>query len=104
MSDLIMNKHPSQELPIRSKLEMMQDIVETIRSLHQGTRSTTRHLLEDLKTRSLFLDLQIQQDVLMFCEQVDFQYAYDPWHKVTPEIQRAADKLIEDLGFTNTEQ
>jgi hypothetical protein len=99
-----MNKHPSQELPIRSKLEMVHDIVETIHSLHAGSLSTTHILLEDLKTRSLFLDLQIQQDVLMFCEQIEFQYAYDPWHNITPEIQKAADKLIEDLGFTNIEE
>lgn len=99
-----MNKHPSRELPIRSKLEMVQDIIDTLKSLHNGAQSTTHILLEDLKTRSLFLDLQIQQDVLIFCEQVEFQYAYDPWHKVTPEVQLAADKLIEDLGFTNGAQ
>lgn len=56
-------------------------------------------MLEDLKIRSIYLDEEIQQDVLMFAEQVQFQYDYDPWHKVTIDIERAADRLIEDLGF-----
>ncbi|MBI3508691.1 MAG: hypothetical protein HY069_03535 [Chlamydiia bacterium] len=94
-----MNKHPSRELPVRSRLEMIEDIAEVVRSLHQG--ELARHLLDDLKTRALFFEAEIQQDVLMFCEQVEFQFTYDPWHRVTLEIQRAADKLIEDLGFTN---
>lgn len=96
-----MKKHPSRELPIRSKLEMIHDISEAIVSLHKGEKMQSDLYLEDLKARSLFFDPQIQQDVLILCEQIEFQYAYDPWHKITPEIRRAADKLIEDLGFTN---
>ncbi len=78
---------------------MLDDIVQIIRCLHTGIRGEADALIHDLKSRALFLDEQIQQDVLMFCEQIHFQYDYDPWHKVTPEVQKAADKLIEDLGF-----
>jgi hypothetical protein len=94
-----MNKHPAHELPIRSKLEMLDDIVKIISFLHSGDRKKADHLIDDLKTRSIFLDEQIQQDVLIFAAQVHFQYDYDPWHKVTPEVQKAADHLIESLGF-----
>lgn len=92
-------KHPSQQLPIRSKLEMLDDIGLVIRYLHEGKRTAADGLLDDLKIRAMFFDEQIQQDVLIFAEQVYFQYDYDPWHKVTGEVQRAADRLIEDLGF-----
>lgn len=94
-----MNKHPSHELPIRSKLEMLDHIVQIIHYLHTGDRKTADRLLDDLKVRAMFLDEQIQQDVLIFAEQVHFQYDYDPWHKVTADVQKAADRLIEDLGF-----
>ncbi len=94
-----MGKHPSQVLPVRSKAEMLEDIIKILHCLHTGRRSSAVPLIEDLKTRSLFLDEQIQQDVLIFAEQVLFQYDYDPWHKITRDVQKAADRLIRDLGF-----
>ncbi len=92
MSDNIFHANP-----IRSKVEMMQDILKIIQYLHLGQREKAEPLMEDLKARSALLDDQIQQDVLMFIEQVQFQYAYDPWHKITEDVQKAADRLIEDL-------
>ena len=94
-----MKKLPSDELPIRSKITMAQEVGDIILCLHSGQRSAADLMLEDLKIRSIYLDEEIQQDVLMFAEQVQFQYDYDPWHKVTIDIERAADRLIEDLGF-----
>jgi len=95
-----MNKHPSHELPFRSKLEMLSDVVQIIRYLHVGARSKADPLIDDLKTRALFFDEQVQHAVLIFAEQIHFQYDYDPWHKVTPEVVQAADQLINDLGFS----
>ncbi len=92
------NTH-KHEIPIKSKIEMCNDIAKIIQHLHKGEQSQSEPLIKDLKVRSLFLDDTIQNDVLIFAEQVQFQYAYDPWHKVTPEVQKAADRLIEDLGF-----
>ncbi len=94
-----MTKHPSHELPVRSKLDMLEDIVQIISHLHVGNRSAADPLIDDLKIRSIYLNEKIQQDVLIFAEQVHFQYDYDPWHRVTPEVQKAADRLIQDLGF-----
>lgn len=94
-----MDKHPSHELPIRSKLDMLDDVVKIIHYLHEGDRAAADHLIDDLKTRAIYLDEKIQQDVLIFSEQVQFQYDYDPWHKVTLDVQTAADQLISDLGF-----
>lgn len=96
-----MKKPITDEIPIRSKMEMAHDIAEIIQCLHRGQRSAADLLIEDLKARSLQLDEMIQRDVLIFAEQVQFQYAYDPWHKMTEDVQRAADKLIQDLGITN---
>jgi hypothetical protein len=90
------------ELPIRSKVEMMQDIAEIIQCLHRGERSAADLLIEDLKARSIQLDEEIQQDVLMFALQVQFQYDYDPWHKITEEISEAADNLIDHLKYTRS--
>jgi hypothetical protein len=94
-----MKKDMFNELPIRSKHEMMKDIVEIIQCLHKGQRLRCDRFVEDLKVRCALLDETIQQDVLIFVEQVQFQYAYDPWHKVTTEVEAAADRLIQDLGF-----
>jgi hypothetical protein len=94
-----MRKDMFNELPIRSKREMANDIAEIIECLHRGQRSKTDLLIEDLKARCALLDERIQQDVLIFVEQVQFQYAYDPWHKVTSDVEAAADQLIQDLGF-----
>lgn len=91
-------KHP-HEIPFRSKQTMLDDVAQIVHYLHTGQRSSADLLIEDLKTRSLSFDPQIQQDVLIFAEQVQFQYDYDPWHKVTPDVQKAADKLIHDLGY-----
>ncbi|MES2274120.1 MAG: hypothetical protein V4487_08000 [Chlamydiota bacterium] len=94
-----MKHHLPHEIPLRSKRKMLEDIGLIVRYLHEGKRDEADALIHNLKTRSVFLDSQIQQDVLIFSEQVQFQYDYDPWHKVTPDVQRAADQLIEDLGF-----
>jgi hypothetical protein len=94
-----MKKRETNELPIRAKKEMAEEIGEIIHYLHTGQRSAADLLIEDLKIRSVYLDESIQHDVLIFAEQIQFQYDYDPWHKVTGEIQTAADKLIENLGF-----
>ncbi len=96
-----MRKHLGLELPIRSKLNMLDDIVQVIHFLHTGDRQIAVPLMDDLKARAVFFDDQIQHDVLIFCEQVCFQYDYDPWHKITPDVQKAADKLIDDLGFSH---
>ena len=45
------------------------------------------------------MDEDIQQKALSFVEQICFQYDYDRLHQVTPEVQKAADLLIEALGF-----
>jgi len=95
-----MEKHSPQQLPIRSKIEMAKDIGQIIQCLHSGQRSAADLLIEDLKTRAVYMDEEIQQSVLMFAEQVQFQYDYDLWHLMTPDVQKAADKLIENLGFT----
>jgi len=96
---LVMLKGLFNELPIRSKLEMAKDVAEIIQCLHAGHRSRSDQFVKNLKARCSLLDEKIQQDVLIFVEQVQFQHAYDPWHRVTPEVERAADRLIMDLGF-----
>lgn len=94
-----MIKHPALELPIRSKLDMLNDIVQIICYLHNGERKMGEKCIRDLKLRSLFLGEAIQHRVLIFTDQVHFQFNFDLWHKVTPDIQEAADHLIESLGF-----
>jgi hypothetical protein len=96
-----MEKHNFHEIPIRSKVEMLQGIAEIMQCLHRGDRPKADLLIEELKARSILLSEEIQQDVLIFVEQVQFQYAYDPWHNITEEVQRAADHLIERLQGQN---
>jgi hypothetical protein len=80
-------------------MEMADDVAKIISCLHRGQRSAADLLIEDLKTRSFYLDEQIQQDVLIFAEQVQFQYDYDPYHSVTQNVTKAADNLLKNLGF-----
>lgn len=94
-----MFKHPALQLPIRSKLDMLNDIVQIVCYLHEGNRKEGDKYMNDLKLRSLFMNREIQNCVLVFTDQVHFQFNFDPWHKVTPEIQQAADHLIEEMGF-----
>ncbi len=94
-----MKKIPVNELPIRSKKEIAEGVGKIIHFLHTGQRSAADLLIEELKVRSLYLEEPIQRALLIFAEEVQFQYAYDPWHKVTQEVEDAADKLIENLGF-----
>jgi len=99
-----MTNKPSRELPIRSKIKMATDIVKTIYYLHHGERVQAEWFLNELKARALYLDEDIQQSVLMFAEQISFQFDYDPYHKVTPEVQQSADHLIENLGFSKPKE
>ena len=89
----------NHEVPLRSRLEMAKDVAELIKCLHSGQRSAGDLLIEDLKTRSIYLEESVQQAVLMFAEQIQFQYDYDPWHQVTPEVQKAADHLLKAIGI-----
>ncbi|MBX7066406.1 MAG: hypothetical protein K1X28_04165 [Parachlamydiales bacterium] len=94
-----MIKHPALQLPIRSKLDMLNDIVQIVCYLHEGNRKEGEKYINDLKLRALFMNQEIQNCVLVFTDQVHFQFNFDPWHKVTSEIQHAADHLIEEMGF-----
>ena len=79
------------------KALMKEDVVLVMHHLHYGERSLSNLCLEDLKIQSVHFSDKIQQDVLNFAEQVEFQFDYDPWHKITPEVQLAADQLLKDL-------
>ncbi len=89
-----------KELPIQAKLEMAKDISRIIAHLHRGEKKEADFLIEELKKRSVYFSEEAQQAVLMFSEQVDFQYDYDPWHKVTDNVEKAARQVLEALGLT----
>lgn len=93
-----MHKNRKNTKPSRSKKNMKKGIARIVYYLHNGERSLGDQCIRDLKALSIDLDDKIQQDVLMFVGQVYFQYDYDPWHKVTPEVQKAADRLLRDLS------
>lgn len=80
-----------------SKMEMEEDIAKIIYHLHYGNRVLGDIFIDNLKANAIHMEFKIQQDVLIFAEQVHFQHDYDPWHKVTPEVQTAADQLLSDL-------
>jgi hypothetical protein len=80
-----------------SKTEMQEDIAKIIFHLHHGNRVLGDIFIDNLKANAIHMESRIQQDVLIFAEQVHFQHDYDPWHRVTPEVQTAADQLLSDL-------
>ena len=95
-----MGKDFQNELPISSKLAMGDTVIQVLAYLHAGNRLALLPLLDELKLRSMFLDEQIQEDVVTFANLVLFQYDSDPWHTVSKEVTQAADHLFEDMGFT----
>jgi hypothetical protein len=95
-----MTHNKFNEIPIHAKDEMALDIGKIIHYLHVGKRKSAMPHIQDLKHRSVHLDEKIQQDVLMFVEQIEFQFAYDPWHNITEEVRKAADRLLHDLGLS----
>lgn len=80
-----------------SNSEIQEDIAKIIFHLHHGNRVLGDIYIDNLKAHAVHMESKIQQDVLMFAEQVHFQHDYDPWHKVTREVQLAADQLLKDL-------
>lgn len=94
-----MNKNHRRELPVQAKMKMAEGIAKIIGHLHRGEREKSDLLLEELKERAVYMPEDIQQDVLMFSEAIQFQYDYDPWHKVSEEVQKTANRLIEALGM-----
>jgi hypothetical protein len=90
----------SRELPIQAKKEMAKDIAEVILCLLQGRHRNAMTLINEIKSRAVHLPENIQHDVLIFAEQIEFQFAYDPWHTITKDITRAADRLLSDLGVS----
>jgi len=84
-------------LPIRLKLGIINCIEQIVHNLHMGKDLTP--YIEMMKRNALLLDEEIQRDVLRFVEIVQFQAVYDPFHRLTQEVQNTADRLIEDLGF-----
>lgn len=88
-----------RELPLEAKNKMATDIAKIIRNLNNGILDKAD--IRDLKARSVHLSEEIQQDVLMFIEQVEFQHAYDPWHRVTKEVTKAADRLVRHMGLSH---
>jgi hypothetical protein len=94
-----MSNYFGLEIPIRSKLKMLEEIAQIVGYLHRGNRKKIDALVDDLKVRAIYLEDPIQHEVLQFAEAVYFQFDYDPWHKVTLEVGKAADRLIEALGF-----
>ena len=97
-----MNNIDFKDHPFRSKSIMAEEIGEIIYCLHHGLRAASDKLIDDLKLRAVYLEDTIQEDVLEFSEQIAFQFAYDPWHKITEEVQKSADRLISDLGLKPT--
>ena len=50
------------ELPIRSKIEVAQEVGQIIRCLALGQQSRVNTLIDELKNRSIYLDEKIQTD------------------------------------------
>jgi len=76
---------------------ILKIIVDAINLLGHGEFSLLDPLLDNLKKTSMEFDDKIQEDVLDFIQQIEFQKDYDPAHLVTKEIQQTADRLITDL-------
>jgi hypothetical protein len=91
-----------KELPIKSKLQMLEDIAEALHLFQQGEKAKLEAVLQNLKVRSVYLEEPIQQATLIFIEQVLYHFGYD--RLLDAELQRSADRLIEELGFTPPEK
>jgi hypothetical protein len=81
---------------MKDKEEILDTIAQIIHSLVEGNLSSIDPLLDLLKTQTISLK-DLQEEVLDFIQQVEFQKDYDPQHLITENIQKAADILIKSI-------
>lgn len=86
---------------MQSKEYIFNTIAKIINNLGQGNFKKLDLLLDNLRKKTSSYDSNIQEDILDFIQQIEFQKDYDQNHLVTKEIQEAADKLIINLKKTS---
>jgi len=82
---------------MKDKEYILKTIAEIIVRLGHGNFTEMDSLLDSLREKTSSCSVSIQEDILDFIQQVEFQKEYDLEHLVTKEIQESADKLIKDL-------
>lgn len=82
---------------MKDKEYILNTIAEIISNLGHGNFTELNSLLDSLREKTSYCNEHIQEDILDFIQQVEFQKEYDLEHLVTKEIQESADKLIKDL-------
>jgi len=78
---------------MKDKKDTLDTIAQIIHSLGEGKLSSIDPLLDLLKKQTSFLE-SLQEEVLDFIQQVEFQKDYDPQHLITENVQKATDRLI----------
>lgn len=91
-----MHYNSLKERIMKSKEQVIKDIVKIIRYLHEGKLEKIDPLLDMLKKNIEKSDFE--EDGIDFIQQVEFQKDYDHNHLLTKEIKDTADKLLKDLG------
>lgn len=81
---------------MNDKKEILDTIAQIIHSLGEGELSSLDPLLDLLKIQTLSLKT-MQEEILDFIQQIEFQKDYDPQHLITENIQIATDKLIKRI-------
>lgn len=78
------------------KTDILNTIALIITFLGEGKISSIDPLLDLLKNQTSSLQ-DLQESVLDFIQQVEFQKDYDPQHLINTNIQESADKLIREI-------
>lgn len=79
-----------------NKEDILNTIAQVITALGEGKISSIDPLLDLLKKQTCTWE-GLQECILDFIQQVEFQKDYDAHHLVNNNIQKSADKLIREI-------
>jgi hypothetical protein len=82
------------------KKEIINKISDIVTHLHNGKFLLVRQCIGQLKNLLQDLPKKTVNDIQDFVQQVLFEMDYDSEHRITEEIRKSADRLIQDLGYS----
>ncbi len=94
-----MGRSVELKLPIRLKKEVGDSIFRVMVLLSQRRRREALQEIQRMKLSALWLSSEIQHCLIVFISIVLFQAEVAPNHLACSEVLKAADLLIQELGF-----
>ncbi|PIS01749.1 MAG: hypothetical protein COT84_00915 [Chlamydiae bacterium CG10_big_fil_rev_8_21_14_0_10_35_9] len=79
------------------KESLIKAISEVLNELNHHNVDEVAKKISSLKRVSKKFSRKIQEDIILFCTQVDMQKDYRPQDGISEKIRKMADKILKDL-------